>query len=124
MQQVRIQSSVEDPRTIQCIGACKILILVREEYIQVKDEDVDWMIYHLVAQKDQTTADELVTASGIAKPLVSASLDRLVQYLLIDRDGDAFHALSISEALIKCQIKNTCDSPVTIENGVIKMRKD
>jgi len=97
---------------------------VREEYIQVKDEDVDWMIYHLVAQKDQTTADELVTASGIAKPLVSASLDRLVRYLLIDRNGDAFHALSISEALIKCQIKNTCDSPVTIENGVIKMRKD
>lgn len=109
----------------ECISlSCKILILVREEYIQVKDEDVDWMIYHLVAQKSKSTADELVTASGIAAPEVTGSLERLVHYLLIERDGDTFRALSISEALLKCQIKNIRDSPVTIENGVIKMRKE
>jgi hypothetical protein len=97
---------------------------VRGEYILVKEEDVDWMIYHLVAQKSTSTAEELAAASCLDATEVRASLERMVRYLLIERDGDAFRALSISEAILKCQIKNTRDSPVTIEDGVIKMRKE
>ncbi|MCX6697316.1 MAG: MarR family transcriptional regulator, partial [Methanoregula sp.] len=60
---------------------------------------------------------------GIDAPTVNASLDRLIRYLLIEHSGGKFRALSIPEALLKCQIKNSCDSEFTIVDGVIKVRK-
>jgi len=89
----------------------------------VKEEDADWLIYHLVVQNDAATGEELVTQSGIDAPTVNASLDRLIRYLLIEHSGGKFRALSIPEALLKCQIKNSCDSEFTIVDGIIKARK-
>ena len=89
----------------------------------MKEEDADWLIYHLVVQNDAATGEELVTQSGIDAPTVNASLDRLIQYLLIERSGGKFRALSIPEALLKCQIKNSYDSEFTIVDGIIKARK-
>jgi hypothetical protein len=89
----------------------------------VKEEDADWLIYHLIAQKSTVTAEELVQESGLDAAAVAASLARLDHNLLINRTGSKCRVLSIGEALIKCQAKYDNELPYVIEDGVIKARK-
>jgi len=99
-------------------------ILIYVECIQVKEEAADWIIYHLVAQKETTTMEELADVSGMDSDTVSASLARLERYLLIERSGNSVRALTIGKALLKCQIKNTMDPGFEIVDGVIRARKE
>jgi len=89
----------------------------------MKDEDADWLIYHLAAGSPSTTADGLARASGFDLPAVEKSLERLERNMLIEHREGRVHVLSINEALLLCQTKHTKDLPYTIENGVIKERK-
>lgn len=89
----------------------------------MKDEDADWLIYHLVAQKPSSTAEGLVSASGLDPSQVDKSLERLERNLLIDQKEGRVRVLTIGEALLLCQIKHSHDLPYTIENGVIRERK-
>jgi hypothetical protein len=89
----------------------------------VKEEDADWLIYHLIAQKSTVTAEELVRESDLSAAAVDASLARLENNLLINRAGSEIRVLSIGESLIKCQAKYDNTLPYVIENGVIKARK-
>ncbi len=89
----------------------------------MKDEDADWLIYHLAARSPSTTADGLARASGFDLPAVEKSLERLERNMLIEHREGRVRVLSINEALLLCQIKHTKDLPYTIENGVIKERK-
>jgi DNA-binding MarR family transcriptional regulator len=90
----------------------------------VKEEDADWLIYHLITQKSEITAGELADESGLDAAAVAASLDRLDHYLLIDRTGGKNRVLSVGESLVKCQAKYDNELPYVIENGVIKARKN
>jgi hypothetical protein len=102
----------------------KTLIHHHEECIKMKDEDADWIIYHLAARSPPSaTADELVLASGLDRSAVDQSLGRLERNLLIEHKEGRVRVLSIGEALLLCQIKHAQDLPYTIENGVIKERK-
>jgi DNA-binding MarR family transcriptional regulator len=89
----------------------------------VKEEDADWVIYHLIVQEPSITMEELISASGLDPCVVDASLGRLERYLLIERTEGKLRVLNIGEALIRCQIKYSKGLPYTIENGVIKERK-
>ena len=89
----------------------------------MKEEDADWQIYHLIAQKSTVTAEELVKESGLDAAVVDASLARLDHNLLISRTGSTVRVLSVGEALIKCQAKYDNELPYVIEDGVIKARK-
>jgi DNA-binding MarR family transcriptional regulator len=89
----------------------------------MKDEDADWLIYHLAARSPSATADNLILASGLDRSEVEQSLRRLEQNLLIEHKEGVVRVLSIGEALLLCQIKHAQDLPYTIENGVIRERK-
>jgi len=89
----------------------------------VKEEDADWVIYHLIVKEPSISVEGLVTASGLDPCDVDASLKRLEGYLLIERTEGKLRVLTIGEALIRCQIKYSKDLPYTLENGVIKERK-
>jgi predicted transcriptional regulator len=89
----------------------------------VKKEETDWLIYHLIAQETAGTVNELVEATGIDAPEVRASLERLERYLLIEiADGKA-RVLSVGESILKCQMRDADDFPLTLENGIVKVRK-
>ncbi|MFA5348656.1 MAG: MarR family transcriptional regulator [Methanoregula sp.] len=90
----------------------------------MKDEDADWLIYHLAVQRPSATADELVLTSGLDPSAVVESLERLERNLLIEQKEGRVRVLTIGEALLLCQIKHSHDLPYTIENGVIKMKKE
>ena len=54
----------------------------------MKEEDADWVIYHLLVQEPSISVEGLVTASGLDPCVVDGSLERLERYLLIERtDG-------------------------------------
>ena len=89
----------------------------------MKEEDADWVIYHLIVKEPSISVEGLVTASGLDTRVVDGSLERLERYLLIERAEGKLRALNFGEALIRCQIKYSEDLPYTIENGVIKERK-
>jgi len=90
----------------------------------VKEEDADWIIYHLITEKETITAEELTVASEMDADTVHASLARLERSLLVERSGASFRAVTIGEAILKCQIKNTLDPRFEIVDGVIKARKE
>ena len=90
----------------------------------MKEEDADWMIYHLVAEKGSITTEDLISASAMDANTVQASLARLERYLLIECSGNTARALSIGESLLKCQIKNTLDPGLEIVDGIIKVREE
>ena len=89
----------------------------------MKEEDADWVIYHLIVTEPSISAEALASASGLDPCAVDASLKRLERYLLIERTEGKLRLLNVGEALLRCQIKYSQDLPYTIENGVIKERK-
>ena len=90
----------------------------------MKDEDADWLIYHLIAQESPgITADGVADKSGLGWGSRPASLDRLDRSFLIERADGTVRVLSVGEALVKCQAKYDTTLPYVIENGMIKARK-
>jgi hypothetical protein len=89
----------------------------------VKDEAIDWMVYHLIAQEEGTCTETLAEKTGLEGDAIAASLGRLDRALLIERTGNQLRVLSVGEALLKCQAKYDTTLPYTIENGVVKARK-
>jgi hypothetical protein len=88
----------------------------------VRDEDLDWEIYHALLDETVRSAADLA-AAGHDPALVEASLRRLEKSLLIERRGDAVRPLSFKEAILLCQAKNDDACPFVVENGVIRPRK-
>jgi hypothetical protein len=89
----------------------------------VKHEDIDWMIYHIIAREPAVTTEHLVVASGLDAATVESSIVRLLKSLLVERTEDKLRVLSFGECLIKTQVKYSDDLPFVIENGVIKEKK-
>ncbi len=89
----------------------------------MKDEEIDWLVYHIVIRQDLIDVSELARASGLDRGTLEASLRRLENNLLVEQRTGEVKALSVNEALIRCQIKYDASLPYMIENGVIKEKK-
>ncbi|MGA2105668.1 MarR family transcriptional regulator [Methanoregula sp.] len=89
----------------------------------MKEADMDWLVYHIIAQESSIIAKGLAEKSGLTEAEITGSLNRLERSLLIDRKDGTIKALSVGEALIKCQAKYDNSLPYTFEDGVIKARK-
>lgn len=90
----------------------------------MKDENADWQVYHLIPEGFAITVAELFRKSSLDPAMVAGSLERLERSCLIERAGDSVRVLNFGEALLRNQVKYEKDLPFTIENGVIKARKD
>jgi hypothetical protein len=89
----------------------------------VKDEDIDWFIYHLLTPREPEVVDDLISQSGLDPATIRESLLRLEKKLLIEVVEDKVRVLSFGESLIRCQLKYDLNLSYTIENGVIKAKK-
>lgn len=89
----------------------------------VKDEDLDWIIYHILSVRGAKTEESLVGETGLPTGDIRASLTRLELNLLIECRSGTYDILSIPEMLFRCQCRHGQDSPVIIEDGVIKVKK-
>jgi hypothetical protein len=89
----------------------------------VKDEEIDWLIYHQITGCDAITIGELAKRNGLPESAVEASLNRLKINLLIENREGTAHALSVNESLIRCQVKYDTTLPYILEDGVVKVKK-
>ena len=89
----------------------------------MKQEDLDWLVYHQLPEGAPVTPATIAAQCGLALPEVDASLARLERACLVERTADSVRLLSFGEALIRNQIQYEKDLPFTIENGVIRARK-
>jgi Mn-dependent DtxR family transcriptional regulator len=89
----------------------------------VKEEDVDWLVYHRIPEGSPVTAGALAARCGLGIPEVESSITRLERSCLVERADGSVRLLSFGEALIRNQVKYEEDLPFTIENGVIKEKK-
>jgi DeoR/GlpR family transcriptional regulator of sugar metabolism len=90
----------------------------------VREEDLDWAIYHRIPETGGVTVENLVAATGFEADAVTRSLERLERYLLVRRSGETVRLLSIQESLIECQCRYAKEElPFVIENGVVKAKR-
>mgnify|MGYP000897567473 CR=1 FL=1 len=89
----------------------------------MRNEDVDWSLFHLIPENETRTISELVEKSGFSRDEVVSSLARLEKNRLIQMAGEIVHALSINDMFILNEVCNSAESDIYIENGIIKVRK-
>ena len=91
----------------------------------MREEERDWQIYHIIAEKPGITVDEVCSVAGTKKTIAEDSVNRLQKFKLISRKGDAYAVKSIQEMLITAELERAMkDSPIYMENGVIKVQKE
>jgi hypothetical protein len=88
----------------------------------VKDEEVDWDIYHRITLDQAETIPDLVKVTGYSEEQVESSVNRLIRSLLLARNGERLRPLTLEEMLLSCKIRYTKDLPVTIEGGIIRLK--
>lgn len=94
------------------------------EGVRVRDDECDWCTYHLVAEKEAATIQDLLQCTGLPRDTIEASVDRLVHARLIVRTGDTLRIMSFPEMIILQQIDDDPNCPWIIEQGVIKERRE
>lgn len=89
----------------------------------MKDEEVDWIIYHIITGKTPCTAGDLAEQTGFSDGTVESSVQRLLKAMLVAREeGGAIKALSLHEFFLLSEARFAEDCPFTIEDGVIRPR--
>jgi hypothetical protein len=93
------------------------------ECIQVKEVDLDWLVYHLLVEDSDQDPGSLAARAGCTDKELAASLARLESSFLLTRSGEGFRVLSVQEFVLVCQSRYDSSAPFTIEGGVIRERK-
>ncbi len=89
----------------------------------MKDEEVDWIIYHIIAGKTACTAGDLAEQTGLSVDTVESSVRRLIRAMLVaQEEGGAIKPLSLHESFLLCESRFTEDCTFVIEGGVIRPR--
>ncbi len=71
------------------------------------------------------TLDELCRVACTEESVAEESLERLERYRLISRKDEAWAIKSLQEIILTAQIEQVMnDSPIYMENGVIKVRTE
>ena len=91
----------------------------------MRSEERDWQIYHILVEKSPITLDELCRMACTEEDVAEESLERLERYRLVSQEEDAWAIKSLQEIILTNEMDQMMkDSPVYMENGVIKVRKE
>ena len=90
----------------------------------MREEEIDWCIYRSIADGDARTRLEIIAFTRFDPSLIDVSLDRLVKAGLLTWTGENIRVLSFQEVIFQNQIQNDEESPLYLENGVIRIIKD
>jgi len=86
---------------------------------------MDWEVYHLVVANPGGDIASFSSRIGCTSEEVRAALHRLKSALLVEEmEGGHFRALSVQEMLIRCQARYDRNFPLSIEDGIIRLKDD
>jgi hypothetical protein len=89
----------------------------------VNEEDLDWLVYHLLLDGSLQDSGQLAATAGCPAEELAASLARLESSLLIVREGAWYRVLSVPEFMLASQARHDPSAHSVIEGGVIRERK-
>jgi hypothetical protein len=89
----------------------------------VREEDLDWLVYHLLLESGLQESGRLAVRAGCLETELAASLARLESSFLIVREGTCYRVLSAPEFMLASQARHDPSAPFVIEGGVIRERK-
>ena len=89
----------------------------------MKDEDLDWGVYHLLIEDPCQNKEALANRIGCRTEEIEQSLGRLEQSMLISQETGGCRVLSVQEMFLKCQSRYDLQSTITFEGGVIRLKK-
>ncbi|ABD42494.1 hypothetical protein Mhun_2800 [Methanospirillum hungatei JF-1] len=96
---------------------------VESKYVGiVRDEDIDWTLYHLILGNPGCTCETLIEQTGYAQDIVNASLARLKRYCLVDIRDNAWRACSTEEIVLRHQMADIFSDGLELSGGVIRYR--
>lgn len=91
----------------------------------MKEEDLDWAVYHYIAADPTRDPEKLAECLRCPVDDIQSSLERLERAFLIERGKEGkIRVLSVHEMLIRCQAKYRKDFPFVVEGGVIRVKGD
>jgi hypothetical protein len=88
----------------------------------VRDEDIDWTVYHLITGEKGCTKDMLINRTGYDREVIELSLARLARYCLIDCRNDTWCCCSPEETILKKQLSGILSDGLELSGGVIRYR--
>ena len=88
----------------------------------VRDEDIDWTVYHLIAGEKGCTKDTLIERTGYDREVVESSLARLNRYCLIEYRNGTWCFCSTNEIILKKQLSGLLSDGLEFSGGVIRYR--
>ncbi len=89
----------------------------------MREENIDWSVYHIIAATDAATIEEISSRSGYSIDIIESAISRLKKTNLVNQKNENVRALSIQEIILRCQIKyQRKDSPIYLEDGIIKVK--
>jgi hypothetical protein len=88
----------------------------------VKEEDIDWRVYHLILQQKVCSNEWLASSCGYETDILKASLSRLERYLLIEGTSDGWRTCQLNEIILKKQVNDSLCDGIELSGGVIRYR--
>jgi hypothetical protein len=90
----------------------------------VREEDLDWDVYHAIAMSGQITMDELLELCNQPGNVIGDSVARLERRCLVALNETGVRVLSVQESIARCKMQHCMDDRLFIEDGVIKVRPE
>lgn len=90
----------------------------------MREEDIDWTIYHLISGNKGCTGDLLAELTGFEPQVIDASLTRLKRYCLVDVRNDTWCVCGFEEVILKNQMKDVFTDGLELSGGVIRYRPE
>ncbi len=94
-----------------------------EVHSRVRDEEIDWCVYRVIADGDATILAEVISCLRCDPTVIRASVSRLIRAGLIAREGDCLSIRGFQDTLLHQQMQDD-DCPVYLDGGVIKVKND
>ncbi|MDD3575173.1 hypothetical protein [Methanospirillum sp.] len=90
----------------------------------MRDEDVDWTVYHLITGNPGCTGETLLELTGFTMDTVNASLTRLKRYCLVEFCDNSWHTCSLEEIIIRKQMATLLSDGFELSGGIIRYRPE
>ncbi|HOT02699.1 MAG TPA: AsnC family protein [Methanolinea sp.] len=88
----------------------------------MKEEDLDWAVYHLLVEDAERDAGVLAKLLGCSAGEIERSVKRLECAMLLECTNGGVRILSLQEMMLRCQARYDRSCPFSIEGGVIRAR--
>lgn len=88
----------------------------------MKEEELDWRVYHLLIADEKRSCQDLAAAAGCTTDDLERSLHRLETAMLIECREGAVRVLSMQETILLSQSRYDRSCPFELVGGVIRAK--